>query len=99
MVCALSFSVAIMKGRTVRIIVHEPSDWDKGNLFGTVISDRGGKKLLVEVGKYLLQLVPRNENETFKPLMQYYSVMVDGVFLDEDGTVMDGGIYGSVTID
>lgn len=64
-----------------------------------VISDRGGKKLLVKLTGHLLQLVPRNEKETFKPLMQYYSIMVDGVFLDEDGNVIGRRIYGSVTID
>ena len=31
-----------LQGQTVRIIVHQPENWDKGNLFGTIISDRGG---------------------------------------------------------
>lgn len=86
-----------MKGTTVRIIIHEPSGWD--NIFGTVISDRGGKKLLVEVADRILQLTPRNEKETFKPLMQYYSVMVDGVFVDAEGNATGDVIYGSVTVD
>lgn len=99
MACALSYSVAIMKGTTVRIIVHEPSDWNKGNLFGTIISDRGGKKLLLETTGDLLELTPRDEKETFKPLMQYYSVMVNGVFVDGEGNATGEMIYGSVTVD
>ncbi|WP_316818855.1 hypothetical protein [Pedobacter nyackensis] len=96
-----------MKGTHVRIIVHEPVDWNGGNLFGTVLSDRGGKRLVVELMKTknssllsnMIELRPREEKASFKPLMQYYSVMVDGVFLDEDGNAMEEGIYGSVTID
>lgn len=86
-----------MKGTTVRIIVHEPSGWN--NIFGTVISDRGGKKLFIKLKDSLLQLTPRDEKETFKPLLQYYSVMVDGVFVDAEGEVTGGVIYGSVTMD
>lgn len=39
-----------LKGQTVRIIVSEPWDWEE-NLFGTIISDRGGEKLLVKLTK------------------------------------------------
>jgi hypothetical protein len=86
-----------MRGTHVRIIVHEPVD----------SNDRGGRLLMVDLMKTkdssllsnVIELRPREEKTSFKPLMQYYSVMVDGVFLDEDGNVMDGGIYGSVTID
>ena len=39
-----------LKGQTVRIIVSEPWDWEE-NLFGTILSDRGGDKLLVKLTK------------------------------------------------
>lgn len=91
----------------VRIIVHEPVDWSSGNLFGTIISDRGGKRLVVELVKTPDSILLSNVIEprlrgvkpSFKPLIQYYSIMVDGVFLDEEDNAMKGGIYGSVTMD
>lgn len=99
--------IVIMRGTQVRIIVHEPDDWKNGNLFGTIVNDRGGKRLVVELMKpkdcillsNLIELRPRGLKPSFKPLMQYYSVMVDGLFLDNEGNPMKGGIYGSVTID
>ena len=31
--------------------VSEPWEWTEGNLFGTVLSDRGGDKLMVKLTK------------------------------------------------
>src|SRR5690606_35641133 len=96
-----------LKGQTVRIIVSEPWDWE-GNLFGTILSDRGGDKLLVRLTKPLkgkkitsdlIELRPRYEKETFKPLSQYYSVTVGGGLVKEDSAEFDYIIIGSVTID
>ena len=96
-----------LKGQTVRIIVSEPRDWE-GNLFGTILSDRGGDKLLVRVTKPLkgkkltsdlIELRPRYEKETFKLLSQYYSVTVGGALVKEDSDEFDYIIIGSVTID
>ncbi len=77
-----------LRGQTVRIIIHEPDNWDKGNLFGTIVSDRGGHKLVLklsskiigkEITSDILKLQPLTEKETFKPLGQYYSIMVNEV--------------------
>jgi hypothetical protein len=96
-----------LKGQTVRIIVSEPWDWEE-NLFGTIISDRGGEKLLVKLTKPikgkkltsdLIELKPRYEKETFKPLGQYYSVTVGGALVKEENDEFDYIIIGSVTID
>lgn len=96
-----------LKGQTVRIIVSEPWDWE-GNLFGTILSDRGGNKLLVRLTKTLkgkkftsdlIELRPRYEKETFKPLSQYYFVTVGGGLVKEDSDEFDYIIIGSVTID
>ena len=96
-----------LKGQTVRIIVSEPRDWE-GNLFGTILSDRGGDKLLVRVTKPLkgkkltsdlIELRPRYEKEAFKLLSQYYSVTVGGALVKEDSDEFDYIIIGSVTID
>ena len=56
-----------LQGKTVRIIVHEPENWDKNNLFGTIISDRDGKKLLLQltekiVGKEITSDILRRRN-------------------------------------
>jgi hypothetical protein len=32
-----------LKGKTVRIIVSEPFEWNYGNLIGVIEDDRGGK--------------------------------------------------------
>jgi hypothetical protein len=97
-----------LRGTGVRIIVHEPSNWDKGNLFGTIIFDRGGDKIIVKLSDKiagsqltsdLLELSPRKQGDTFKPLTQYYSVMVDGSLIDENKEVKEPLIYGSITFD
>lgn len=96
-----------LTGQTVRIIVSEPWDWE-GNLFGTILSDRGGDKLLVRLTKPitgkkltsdLIELKPRYEKETFKPLGQNYSVTVGGTLVTADTDDFDYIIIGSVTID
>jgi hypothetical protein len=96
-----------LKGKTVRIIVSEPWDWE-GNLFGTILSDRGGDKLLVKLTKPikgnkltsdLMELKPRYEKKTFKPLGQYYSVTVGGALVKEENDEFDYIIIGSVTLD
>lgn len=96
-----------LRGQTVRIIVNEPWDWE-GNLFGTILSDRGGQKLLVELTKpitgkkltsNLIELTPRYEKETFKPLTQNYSVTVGVALVTKDTDEFDYIIIGSVTID
>jgi hypothetical protein len=97
-----------LTGTGVRIIVHQPSTWDKGNLFGKIIFDRAGKTLIVRLseaiaGKQLtsdlIELTAHNEADTFKSLTQYYSVMIDGNLIDESRQVKEPIIYGSVTFD
>lgn len=97
-----------LQGQTVRIIIHEPENWDKGNLFGTIISDRGGKKLIIklttqiignEITSDIFELQPMTDKETFKPLGQYYSVMVNGSLKCNETEKTEHVIYGSVTID
>ncbi|MCR5861676.1 hypothetical protein LRS05_05795 [Flavobacterium sp. J372] len=96
-----------MRGLTVRIIVHEPKSWDK-NLFGTILYDRGGDRLLIKLSKPLkdeeletdlIVLKPANDKETFKPLLQNYSVIAHGSLTDEDNTTSEPILYGSVTVD
>jgi hypothetical protein len=97
-----------LQGKTVRIIIHEPENWDKNNLFGKIISDRGGKKLILQltekiVGKEItsdiIELKPKTENETFRPLEQYYSVMVNGKLKSDENELKEYLFYGSVTLD
>jgi hypothetical protein len=92
----------------VRIIVHEPKNWNDGNLFGEILSDRGGKKLIVKLIKPIkgelitsdiIELKPQSEKDTFKPLFQYYSVMVNGNLIDEKNEISEYVFSGSVTFD
>ena len=100
--------MSFLKGKTVRIIVSEPFEWTHGNLFGTIIYDSDGKKIIVKLSKEikgkkitsdLLELSPRYEKETFKPLTQSYSVTVGGALVKENSTELDYILIGSVTID
>ncbi len=43
--------MSFLKGKSVRIIVSEPFELTHGNLFGTIINDRGGKKIIVKLSK------------------------------------------------
>ncbi len=96
-----------LKGQTVRIIVSEPWDWSE-NLFGTILSDRGGEKLVVKLTKPiegkkltsdLIELIPSYKKTTFKPLLQHYSVTVGGALIKENSEEVEYIIIGSVTID
>ena len=100
--------MSFLRGQTVRIIVNEPYEWQHGNLFGTIIYDRGGKKIIVKLSKEikgneltsdLLELSPRYEKETFKPLTQNYSVTVGGTLVKEESDEFDYILIGSVTLD
>jgi|GEM_PF-710130 len=97
-----------LRGQTVRIIVSEPFEWNHGNLFGTIENDRSGKRLLVRLtdkikGKKitsdLMELKPRYENETFKPLLNNYLVTVGGALVEDNSENFDYIIIGSVTVD
>lgn len=97
-----------LQGQTVRIIVHEPVNWNKGNLFGTILSDRVGHKITLKlldkiIGKEIisdvLEIQTLTEKETFKPLGQYYSVMIKGSLKSNETEKSEHIIYGSVTID
>ena len=97
-----------LRGKTVRIIVSEPFEWDHGNLFGTIEDDRGGKRLKVRLineirgnilTSDLMELKPRYEKETFKPLLQNYSVTVGGALIKDDSEDFDYILIGTVTID
>jgi hypothetical protein len=97
-----------LQGKTARIIVHEPENWDKNNLVSTIISDRGGKKLLLQlsekiVGKEItsdiLELKPKVENETLRLLEKFYSVMINGNLKCTVSENEEHIIYGSITID
>lgn len=97
-----------MSKLTVRIVVAEPFEWTYGNLFGEIISERHGDKLIVRLtqkinGKSFLSdillLTPRFKNETFKPSQQYYSVTVNGSLINEETNEQDFIITGNVTYD
>lgn len=97
-----------LRGKTVRIIVSEPFEWNYGNLFGTIEDDRGGNTLKVRLtnkikGKKLtsdlIELKPRYEKESFKPLLQNYSVNVGGALIEENSEKFDYIIMGTVTVD
>lgn len=97
-----------MNRPTVRIIVLEPSEWNQGNLFGEILSDRGGDHLKIKLtqsingrvfSSNILVLTPLIKNETFKPLQQYYEVEVNGSIVNEQTNEQELVITGHVTYD
>jgi hypothetical protein len=97
-----------LRGKTVRIIVSEPFDWNFGNLFGTIEDYRSGKMLKVRLTNEirgvkltsdLIVLKPRYEKETFKRLLQNYSVTVGAALTKDDSEDFDYLLIGAVTID
>lgn len=93
-------------GQTVRIIISEPFEWNYGNLFGQILSDRGGDKLTVKLTREIkcnkltgdiVELTPRHVNEKLKVLEQHYSLHVNGTLLTPKGR--EFVFAGSVTVD
>ena len=89
-------------------MVSEPFEWNHGNLFGTIEDDRGGKTLKVRLTNEirgnkltsdLIELKPRYEKETFKPLSQNYSVTIGGALINDNSEDFDYILIGTVTID
>ena len=96
-----------LTGQGVRIIVNEPFEWKHGNLLGTILKQRG-KVILVKLSKAiegnsftsdLMELRPRYEGGTFKPLEQFYSVTVGGALVHPQTNETDYVMIGSVTMD
>jgi len=96
-----------MKGQGIRIIVSEPFEWKYGNLFGTVVKQTGNK-LLVRLSEFirgnsfssdLMELEPRYEGDSFKPLGQHYSVTVGGALIHPQTNEADYVLIGTVTLD
>lgn len=100
--------MSFLVGVGVRIIVHEPYEWNQGNLFGTIIYARGKMLIRVKLSKPIkgskltsdiLELSPRYEKETFKPLLRNASVTIGGALIAEETGDFDYIIIGSVTVD
>jgi hypothetical protein len=96
-----------LTGQGVRIIVSEPYEWTHGNLFGTVLKQRGNT-LLVKLSKQiqgnsftsdLIELQPRYQGEKFKPLEQYYTVTVGGALVHPETNETDYLLIGTITMD
>jgi hypothetical protein len=94
--------------RPVRIVVIEPIEWNAGNLFGEIVSERDGYKVEVRLTRRIkgktfsnniLMLMASIESETFKPLQQYYSVGVNGSIINEQTNEQVFVITGNVTYD
>jgi hypothetical protein len=96
-----------LKGKTVRIIISEPSDCDKGNLFGTIIQERHNTDLIVELSNLVdykgfksntIQMIPKNDNETFRQLLNNNAGNFKGSFINDLGKSNDL-LSGIISID
>jgi len=96
-----------LQGKKVKIIVSEPWNWEE-NLFGTILSERVGQKLLIELTKTiigtklssnLIELSPRYEKTSFNTLSQNYSVTVGGALVTKDTDEFDYIIIGDVILE
>ena len=93
--------------KSVRIIVYKPENFNIGNLFADIISERGNI-LLVRLSKSvqgnviksdLMELTPQSQKDSFKGLKQNYSVMINGKLINESSNESENLISGSVTYD
>jgi len=94
--------------RFVRIVVVEPIEWDRGNLIGEVISEFANDKVKIRVTQSIkgrtfssdvMILTPLINNETFRPLHQYYTVMARGSIVNEHNNEQQYVLTGTVTYD
>ena len=91
----------------IRIIVHDPDNWPQKNLFGDIVYERGDKMRVRlseqikgdKITSDLLELQLIEKNQTFKPLHQYYSLMVSGSLIDKASNSSEYIITGTVTFD
>ena len=97
-----------LHGASVRIIIKEPEERVGKNLFGTIISDRGGKTLMVRLtepisGKQLksdlLRLSPVDPVATFRPLEQYYGLEISAHLVVEQKGDDESLFSGVVALD
>jgi len=97
-----------LKGRTVRIVVGEPHDWNQGNLFGTIISAQGKTEAIVRLTKKikgskltsdLLKVSTRQEGESLMVLNLNYSVKIAGILVTKDTNESDLILIGNMTFD
>jgi hypothetical protein len=95
-----------LQGQTVRIIISEPFEWNHGNLFGQILSDRGGEAIIVKLTKTIkvgkltgdtIELRPRYVHEKLNVLEKHYSLTVNGTLLDHPKKEFI--FAGTVTID
>ncbi|MDT3402938.1 hypothetical protein [Mucilaginibacter terrae] len=97
-----------LRGSSVRITVHKPVSLKNDHLFGTVIYERHGNKLIVKLTENLkgtkvtsnmVLLSPQNVKETFKPGNQHYAVMVNGTLISEDHQELETTLSGTLSFD
>ena len=96
-----------LAGQGVRIIVNEPYEWKYGNLFGRVVKQTGNVLLIklskqIQVNTFtsdLMELRPRYQGDTFKPVEQFYSVTVGGTLINPENNERDYVLIGTVAMD
>jgi len=97
-----------LKGRTVRIVVGEPYEWNQGNLFGTIISAQGKTEAIIKLTEKvkgpkltsdLLKVSTRYEGESLMVLNLNYSVKIGGALVTEDTDESDYILIGNITFD
>jgi len=97
-----------LRGSSVRIVVHKPVNRKNEKLFGTVIYERHGNKLIIKLSESLkgskvtsdmVLISPQNIKEIFKPENQQYTVMVDGTLISEDHEEQEASISGMLSFD
>ena len=95
-------------GKRVKIHVDEPWDLSGTDYFGKIIGEKEGNKLLVKltdaikgdkITSSLMEISPRYENETFKPLKKQQEVTVGGALVKENSEEFDYVIIGTVTLE
>lgn len=97
-----------LRGSSIRISVEKPLNAKKKNLFGTVIYERHGNKLIVKLSETIdggkiksdmLLVTPQAPKERFNASSNNYAIMVNGTLISEGHEEQEATLSGTLSFD
>lgn len=90
----------------IRVVVSEPKNWNLGNLFGEIVSERGDT-LKVKLSRTLhatdfssdVIIFYSDDGKSFKALSQQYAVFVSGYLVDKNNNLSELILKGTISYD
>lgn len=97
-----------LRGSSVRISVEKPSNRKPAHLFGTVIYERHGNKLIIKLSETMegskmrsdmMLITPQAHKERFNFTGRNTEIMVHGTLISEDQQEQEASISGILSLD